>query len=243
MQIAILNHSTKVSDADAALMTQACAYQLTHHVAPKWAMIPVPVVFYPKGAILPSNARPIVILDRADTAGALGYHTEEGGKIWGRIFCNPVLENGGVILYDHANPQNTSVSSVLSHEIVEMFVDPYINSWSDGPSLPQGSEYALEACDPVESDSYVVSVGPTIVSVSNFICPHWSDAQCKATSGYDFLNNLKAPFTMTPGGYMVIRRGPGTEQQVYGETHPMWRRDMKASHVSRTATRCGSKSA
>jgi len=241
MQIAIINQSTKVSDADIATMTEACSFQLTNHVAPPWGMTPVPVVFYQKGAILPGDARPIAIIDQPDTDGALGYHTEDGGKIWGRVFVNPVLTASGVVLCDPANIQNTSVASVLSHEVIEMFIDPFINSWCDGPQLPQGQCYALEACDPVEADSYVVQVqtkaGPVNVAVSNFILPAWFDVQSQQKNGYDYLNKLTAPFTMTQGGYLELRSAPGAEQQIFGEKYPDWRKDTKAHSLSRTSQR------
>ncbi len=206
MQIAVLNQSKKVTDAQAMLMTQACAQQLLFHIAPAWNRIAVTVGFYTDPKLVPSDASPILILDAPDDPGALGYHTEDKDVVYGRIFVNPVLESGGTILYDAANSQNVSVASVLSHEIAELFLDPYVNLWADGPLLPDGDEYSFESADPVESDSYEIDVpssdGITKVSVSNFIMPSWFDNQ-NTTGPFDYLNKLSAPFTMTPGGYIV----------------------------------------
>jgi hypothetical protein len=239
MHIAIINRSKLISDKDVAAMTEAVSYQLAKHVAPNWAMLPCPVIFYTSTAHLTADARPIAVLDDPDVDGALGYHTEEGGKIWGRVFVKPVLDNGGAVLCDQKNVNNTSVASVLSHEIIEMFLDPYINTWSDGPKIAEGSEYAFEGCDAVEADSYVVHVGQpgnqVAVAVSNFLLPHWFDEQSKKVS-YDYLRKLNRPFSMTPGGYMVVRNGPGTERQVFGAKYPEWRKGTKTG-LARTAQR------
>ena len=96
--------------------------------------------------------------------GVLGFHTEDqGGKLWGVVAAKPELDNGAQV-----TTGDWSVSSVLSHEVLEMFVDPNCNLWAnDG----KGSAYSFEVCDPVEAPSYAVNG----VSVSNFVTPSWFD--------------------------------------------------------------------
>ena len=90
--------------------------------------------------------------------------------------------------------------------------------------LAQGSEYAFELCDPVQNDSYHVSVNGTMVSLSNFIFPSWFNSEAKVPQNlpFDYMSNLKAPFTMSDGGYMIVRQA-GQESQVLGEGIPLWR--------------------
>lgn len=210
MLIAIINQSTKVSNADVSIMAKAVQKQMTLHVSPAWNQRTPTIKFYADHTKVPGYAWTVNVLDDSTQAGALGYHSVDDNKVDAFIFAGPVLDNGGVTLYDTHNPQNVSVSSVLSHEVCEMFIDRFANEWADGPSITKGSQYAKELCDPVEADSYAIPVtvgANTIeVSVSNFIFPSWFNAQADASNfPFDYMKKLKAPFTMSPGGYMIIQ--------------------------------------
>ena len=103
--------------------------------------------------------------------GVLGFHTEDpGGKLWGVVAAKPELDSGAT-----ATTGDWSVSSVLSHEVLEMFIDPNCNLWAnDG----RGSAYSFEVCDPVEAPTYTVNG----ISVSNFVSPAWFDAHAARTA-------------------------------------------------------------
>lgn len=238
MLIAILNHSKRVSNADVNLMALAVHKQLSLHVAPAWNQKSPTIKFYSDPTKVPGYAWIVGIFDNPTVAGALGYHSLDNDVIDAFIFVDPVLDNKGVVLYDSANPQNVSVSSVLSHEVCEMFGDRFANFWSDGPSGSQYDQFALELCDPVEGDSYeidvVVDTVTHKVSVSNFIFPSWfnPEATMKLNFPFDYLKKLTAPFTMTSGGYMIVRSA-GQAQQVFGEHLPQWKRDLKNSEFYR----------
>jgi hypothetical protein len=234
MLIAVVNASTQVSNDDVNTMCQAVQIQLDLHAAPAWNQKSMTIRFYADKTTIPGYAWLVTILDSPDQAGALGYHDEVNDKINGFIFTKPVLDNGGVILYDANNPQNVSVSSVLSHEVLEMFGDRFANFWADGPAIAQGDQYALELCDPVEGNSYVIDVNGKNVSVSNFIFPSWFNAQATAPTNmpFDYLKLLKAPFTMTAGGYMIVRSA-NQAQQVFGEQVPNWKKEIVKSEVYR----------
>ena len=212
---AVVNASTLVTDADAQTMYQACKDQLFYHVAPAWERNFMDSIFIPKGGTVPANVYPIYILDNPDVANALGYHTEDpGGKIYGRVFAEPVLQNGGTALSGAL-----SVSSVLSHEVIEFFVDRHCQLWAD---RGDGTSVAYEACDPVENDVYTVhsknSAGVVVpVSVSNFVLDAWFDAQSTETGArWDWMKKCTGPLTMTAGGYtVVLNNRTGTTSQVF----------------------------
>ena len=230
MLIAIINESTLVTNADVKKMTGAVGKQMSWHVAPAWNEKAPTVRFYADKTKVPATAWVVSILDEATTAGALGYHSEDSDLIDAFIFVKPVLDNGGVVLHDSNNNQNVSVASVLSHEICEMFGDPYANFWADGPAITKGNEYALELCDAVESDSYDIALTDgTLVSVSNFILPSWFNAQAtEKDAPFDYLKKLTKPFSMTKGGYLIVRKS-GAEAQVFGEEMPKWKQEHKNS--------------
>lgn len=201
------------------------------------------VTFFANTAMVPPLAYVIAILDKSDDVTdltTLGEHAQRSSVVFGRVFVDPVLAVGGTIFYDDHRPDTISVSSVLSHEVAELYIDPYVNMWSDGPRLPEGSEYGMECCDPVENDFYAIDIvlgdTTTRVSVSNFVMPAWFNIQ--ALSGpYDYLNKLRKPFSMTTDGYMVVRSKPGSVSQIYGSRYPAWRLATKLSLMARTRRR------
>lgn len=234
MLIAVINESTLVTNDQVNTMCEAIQIQMDLHVLPAWNMKSGTIRFYADKTTVPGYAWIVSMLDNSTVAGALGYHAEDNDKVDGFIFAQPVLSNAGVVLYDPANPQNVTVSSVLSHEVCEMIGDRFAAYWSDGPSITQGNEYALELCDPVEGDSYAVDVNGTQVSLSNFVFPSWFNAEATVPLNlpFDYLGKLTAPFTMTKGGYMIVRTS-GTVQQVFGEEMPAWKKEQKMGEFSR----------
>ena len=227
MLIAILNQSTLVTDADAATMTQAIASQIRYDAAPLWDRAPAAVVFYTDPSAVPAAAHGIALVDtiQDQPQGVLGFHTEDqGGKLWGVVAAKPELENGAQV-----TTGDWSVSSVLSHEVLEMFIDPNCNLWANDSN---GSAYSFEVCDPVEAPSYTVKG----VSVSNFVTPSWFDPLAPATAQFDKLGQLHAAFSILKGGYLVYETA-GKEQQKFGHEFPDWRRQMKAGPLARTRRR------
>jgi hypothetical protein len=176
---------------------------------------------------VPPGAWVLGVLDDADQAGDLGWHTEDNGVYYGRIFVRPVLENGG-----NALTAPLSVASVGSHEALEIFVDPTCNRWAETGN--SDIEVALEVCDPVESSYYTVPVGTTKVTVSNFVYESWFDSQ--ATGKLDYNDECHSPFTMAKGGYIVLKKRGKVSQQ-FAEHYPEWRREIKKSELARTARR------
>lgn len=228
MRIAIFNQSSLVSNDDAATITEAIAAQVQTDAAPIWDRAPADVEFYTDAAAIPADAHVITITDtiKDQPTGVLGFHTEDqGGKLWGTVAAQPELSNGG-----KATTGDWSVSSVLSHEVLEMFIDPNCNLWSNNG---KGAIYTFEVCDPVEAPTYVVNG----VSVSNFVTPAWFDPQATAAgTQYDKLGLLTAPFSILKGGY-VVYASAGKEQQKFGDEFPRWRRDMKQGQYARTHRR------
>ncbi len=233
MLIAILNQSTLVSDADAQTMTQAIVKQVRLDAAPLWDRTPAAVVFYADAKLVPPRAHGIAIVDTIENEpkGVLGFHTEDqGGKLWGVVAAHPELDNGGKV-----TTGDWSVASVLSHEVLEMFIDPNCNLWSNDD---KASMYSFEVCDPVEAPTYPVDG----VSVSNFVTPSWFDPLAGKSAQFDKLGLLKAPFSMLKGGYVVYLSAGKTHQR-FGDELPGWRRAMKAGPLARTRRRLAQETA
>lgn len=193
----VTNESTLVSDQDVLRMTQACNIQLRRDLQPVWGSPggqPVTVQYRDNESLthVPPGSWIIKVVDEDDTPGALGWHSEDSADhVFGVIAAKPCLNSGSSALFGQY-----SVSSVLSHEVLEMYVDPFVNAWCDNG---RGLLVAQEVCDPVEADGYKINN----IQVSNFVLPEWFDTGVSRGEKYDFMGKVKAPFSMSPGGYWV----------------------------------------
>lgn len=202
--IYVVNKSTLVTDADVKRWTAACARQIREHVAPAYGLPSVRVSFLSAASHAPKGAWVITVLDDADQAGDLGWHTEDAsGRIYGRVFAAPCLQYG------------VPVSTTLSHEIVETFCDPDVDKWAD---TGRGYSVAWEACDPVEGDSYYIGD----VLVSDFVTPAWYGKKSPLASLNGrtrwLIDPTIGPFDLAIGGYVVRRWPDGSEDQEFGAT-------------------------
>jgi len=221
MLIAILNQSNgAVADADVATMEAAITRQI-QAVASAWNREAATVTFYSDAGAVPAGAYGVAIVPTIDgqPAGVVGYHAEN----WGLVAAQPILANAQTLTGDW------SVSSTLSHEVLEMFIDPACNLLAvDG----QGSAYSLEVCDPVEAPTYTVNN----VSVSNFVTPSWFDPQAPTGARFDKQGQVTAAFTIAAGGYANYVNGGQVKQQ-WGAKYPGWRKTMKSPPTAPPMTR------
>ena len=205
--INIIDRSTLLDDGDFLLMTEAVKIQMEKHVAPLWMRGPWKIVVNQ-----PENVGyPVVILDDPDQAGMLGYHTKSpGGKVWARVFVKAIFNKKGKML---EGPM--SVSAILSHEVIEAYIDPDVNLWA---KTGEGTFIAYEAVDPVENDYYDIEVsGGRKVSVSNFVLPAWFCSLPAGDAQFDYLKRVRKPFTMSKGGYVVsMNPKTGKVSNVFG---------------------------
>lgn len=231
MNIYVFNKSKGVADQVVLhAMVNAMDKQLVQ-AAKLWDRSPSHALLVDDLMSAPKESPVVVILDDADQADALGYHDQTpDGRPYGRVFASPTLKNGGTLI---TGPD--SVSCTLSHELLELWADPNVNAWFDNA---KEESFAFELCDPVEADSYEIKVhGYHPVSVSNFVLPPYFDSVPQATDvKFDYLGKLKAPFTMTAGGYL-IKRVNGKVTNVFGKDYPEWKKPGKLHVAARTARR------
>ncbi len=210
--VSIVNDSAKVTDAQIIEAIHALAIQLSRDVAPMWGLVPA-LEFVPKGQV-PSGI-PCTISDTPDQPGALGYHDEgPDGIPYIKVFA---LDGSDWVV-------------TLSHELLELLGDYSASIWVDGPD---GFDYAYELCDAVESDTYMIDG----VNVSNFAYKAFFDRNAQPGEKLDHLGKLKAPFTMTPGGYQIKRSETGVVSQVFGAEYPEHLKAAKSAHALRRRDR------
>ena len=192
LTIACMNMAKTDLGVELDTLTRALQKCYDTDFLPVWGF---PVRLYTTKKAKPSDWQ-LVFLDDTDDAGRLGYHKlTKGGQPVSKIFVRTVLAAG------------ESVSVTACHELFEMVIDPLANLWADGPD---GTEYAYELSDAVEEDRFKVDG----IEMSNFLYPTWFEPR-KHPPGtkFDHLGRLKKPFSMSKGGYLIVRKnGKVTEQ-------------------------------
>jgi hypothetical protein len=188
--IAILNRSTVVTDIEVTKAIAALQVQVDRDFAPIWEL-GANLTFVAMNNPIPANAWTIYILDHSDQQGALGYHD----------LTNTDLPVGKVFAADDKK-YNLSWTVTLSHELLEMLLDPYI---SDSVFVQQtdttGVLFALEVCDAVEDDSFAYTINGVLVS--DFVYPAWFEASRAANSTqFSYGNHVHSPFEIANGGYI-----------------------------------------
>jgi len=136
------------------------------------------------------------------------------------------------------NEYKANPSSALSHELLEMLADPWIN-W-----CAMGSDnriYALEVCDAVEDDRLGYKIDGVLVS--DFITPAWFERT--DADRLDFSQHLSKQLELARGGYISVfdpssgwtqidargaggpRIAPGSRRQRRKLIRPAWRNSLR----------------
>src|ERR1700680_2746685 len=186
IKIAVINASTIITDAQLAPVVAALQTQVTRDFFPYWGYN-AHLIQIPTGQTPPAGAWWLTILDDADQAGVLGYHdlTSEGLPL-GKVFARTTLGFG----------LNWTVTA--SHELLEMLVDPQINVCNfDQTVTNSGTFYAVEVCDPCESETFAYKIGDVLVS--DFVTPTWYGLTLPFP--FDFMKAMTSKFQLLAGGY------------------------------------------
>jgi hypothetical protein len=219
---AVVFETGHVSSDQASQIVQACSVQLLTQAAPMWERGGVPAKLYASRGDVPADGSLIVVADSIDVPEALAYHTEAGDRIVGLVDAALILSSGGDVM-----ASENSISSALSHELLEALIDPYVNaSWQDSA----GNRYDAEICDGVQDQSYSVQG----VAVSDFVLPSWADPQ-DSVGPFDIMGRLASPFSKTTGGYLMY-----TDPN--GGNHQLGRRPPHRIGTMRAARRSGRRS-
>lgn len=197
MQFAVLNSSKTLDDRDVEFMVAACQAQAVEFCA-AWSLDPPAAALYSDVSQLPVDDVYIVeITDTLDEPGALGYHADVGDRPYIRVLA-----------------QGPATSITLSHEFLELLGDPTCDRWA---TRGDGTEVAVEVCDPVQGDSYpvvaeVAGEGRT-VEVSDYVLPPYFN---RSQTGPTSRTGLPlAPFGLRAGGYQVVLGRDGNETEVF----------------------------
>jgi hypothetical protein len=159
----------------------ALQQQVDNHLAPAWN-VRADISVLAAGDVLPPDTFALNIVD--SLTGPAGVHTNFQGQ--------PSAEA--------VNDDQLSIT--LSHELLEMLVDPAgdrviqaadLDPYSGGQQV----NYLVEVCDPVVIYSYKING----VAVSDFVFQSFYDPT--ATGKVDYAHFLTGPLTVPLGGYIA----------------------------------------
>lgn len=199
--IAITNASTCLTDEEVLAAIPALQRQVTVDFRAYWS-VDCELSFLPKDEPLPEGWWQMFVTDNPDQAGALGYHElTSSGTPLGKVFAGLDLQSG------------ESWTVTLSHELLEMLADPWINWCAQGSD---GKIYALEVCDAVEADGLGYEINGVLVS--DFITPSWFEPT--RADRVDFKRRIATPLELAPGGYISVLAAGGGWAQVSAQGEP-----------------------
>lgn len=182
LKVALVNQTGGGAVPPAKLDQYAAALQrqVNNDFAPAWS-VRADISVLDAGAVIPSGTLPLNIVN--SLAGQAGVHTNAQGR--------PSAEavNGD------------QLSITLSHELLELLVDPWGTCFKQAPDLDpysggQQVKYLVEVCDPCAIFSYDIDGVP----VSDFVLPSFYDPN--ATGKVDFAGFLAGPLSVPRGCYI-----------------------------------------
>lgn len=188
IEIGLRNFSTKLSKVDFEKIVNACQRQISEDYRRVYGGDAKLEVFDVETAP-PAGFWQANLFDDAPQAGYLGYHdVTASGQPLSNIYVGTTLRYGGI------------PSVTVSHELLEMMGDPWVNLSVVDSALKRA--WNFELCDAVEADD----LGYTIngVLVSDFVLPSYFERDIKLPGGHprSFCNHVSSPFALAPGGYM-----------------------------------------
>ena len=196
--ISVINFSTNIDDREAQRAIRAVNRQINEDFAPVWGTawdlrLHASGVD-PQGPDLedePVRGEGVLYLvDEGTLPGALGFHAINAAEIpFGFVFTENVNE----------------WTVTLSHEALEMMIDPTANILVPGPDPrdPQAGNvvlHAYEVCDAVERTSYAIDG----IRVSNFLTLNWFRAGDPQSTRNDFLGVGVGSFSASPQSHLAF---------------------------------------
>ncbi len=184
----VVKNFSKTPNSEIAYWVDAVNFQLKEHVAPMWDKNPPGVIFYDVNtATFPDDLGYVAIVDDDGREQANGYHTVIGRTAYGFVDVG----------------QADEPSRTLSHEVLEMYVNPNLTRWVQAHDQ---KFYSVEICDAVQRSQYFIETNlwglaePKQIMVSNFVTPNWYGDMI---GPYDYLRQLAMPFDIQSEGYAI----------------------------------------
>jgi len=187
INLALVSQTQRVTPTEIKEVAAAVGRQLSRDLAPIWHVRASIDPFY-RLEDVPPTYWPILVRDDLPDTGIIGMHLDRRHQPFALVNLSPTW------------------SMTVSHEALEMVVDPWGNRLVPGGSPAQGQglvEFLVEVCDPVGGieNSYTINGYP----VSDFYTPHYFDPVASDSVRYSYTGQLARPRSLLQGGYVSWR--------------------------------------
>jgi hypothetical protein len=191
--LAVVNLSTKATDAQVSTWVSAIQQQVNNEVAQEWGNT-VTMVIIPNNVTPPQADWYAGIFDNTDQAGALGWHAVGKNN-------EPLIE----VFVETSQQSGVDPATVLSHEVIESIGDANADTIVQNCLTMTGQTCVMfrELCDPVENNSYQVNG----TNVSDFVTKNWFVQNSQGP--WDHLAATTKAFDVLSGGYMEYSTNAG----------------------------------
>jgi hypothetical protein len=180
--VAVVSQTARISISELAVVSAAVQKQVVRDFAPIWG-VEATVQAFASLADTPSDYCPVVVRDDIGVPGAAGVHRGVNNQLY------------ALVQYGNDWP------AAVSHEVLELLVDPTLDRLIAGPSIKPGQgrvSFLIEVCDPCQADRYEVNG----VKVSDFCTPAYFAPLATSGVQYNFSGTITQPRQIRPGGYL-----------------------------------------
>jgi hypothetical protein len=206
IQIGLVDTTGKMDPELVQAAAAAVNIQVTRDLPQFWP-IQATVRYLPSASRIPSGVWPVQLVSELPP-GEGGFHLTKHNQPYAKVIANPGSDDWTVD---------------VSHETIEMLIDPSGNRLQTSQAIATDSNgvkdatgefgYLVEACDPCEADQYAYAIQG--VAVSDFITQHFYDPVVTPGTRYSFTGAIKAPRQLLPGGYIsFINEEENVVQQI-----------------------------
>jgi hypothetical protein len=134
---------------------------------------------------VPPGYWPIFVREQLQDPAAEGYHTDKNHQPYALVRWSP------------------DWPLTVSHEMLEMLVDPFGERLVAAPSIKPGQgtvNYLVEVCDPCESQTCAYPVNG--IPLSDFYTPDYFSANPARNTRLSMAGNIKRPLQLLKEGYL-----------------------------------------
>ncbi|MGX1187460.1 hypothetical protein AB7M29_005139 [Pseudomonas sp. F-14 TE3623] len=187
--VALVPRGINIPYSELSRVAGAVQTQLVRDVSPLWSLS-ASLTAYPSKDDAPKNCAFVFVV--ADAKGQAGLHFRPE---------NPNEPPFAIVEYR----KNAFWSVAVSHEVIEMLIDPKGNRLVKGTSPVNSADsvfYLIEVCDPCQDIAFTYEIDECLVS--DFCLPSFYGLQGK-TASYTYSGSIQAPLTVGYGGYLTYR--------------------------------------
>ncbi len=201
VHIAVVSTVQVADQGYLARVVAAIQAQVQQELWPAWGNHGVPqatVMLYPSMTDAPDDAYFVLLV--SDAHGLGGFHVPHPRP------SDPPSYPRGIFAVVRYAPGDTLWATNLSHEVLEMLVDPLGTRTQSGPAPNQPSieaQYLMEVCDPcIALACRYARPGFSDVPLCDFCFPAYYGIE--SGGSFSRSGNIPSPLTIAPDGYQVF---------------------------------------